>query len=72
MLKLSIFFFLFLVHFIAFVPCDGFLYELDGRKSGPVNHGPTSADTVLQDAVKVRNTYAVWKRLATDKKILAE
>lgn len=41
------------LHFIAFVSVDGDLYELDGRKSGPVNHGPTSPDTLLQDAVKV-------------------
>jgi ubiquitin carboxyl-terminal hydrolase L3 len=32
---------------------DGCLYELDGRKPGPVNHGATSPDTLLQDAVKV-------------------
>lgn len=26
-------------HFIAFVEKDGFLYELDGRKKEPINHG---------------------------------
>mmetsp|Transcript_5826 Transcript_5826/g.17437 ORF Transcript_5826/g.17437 Transcript_5826/m.17437 type:complete len:230 (-) Transcript_5826:1601-2290(-) len=40
-------------HFISFVHRDGQLVELDGRKSAPVNHGPTSADTLLEDACKV-------------------
>ena len=32
---------------------DGSLYELDGRKSFPINHGASSAETLLQDACKV-------------------
>ena len=39
--------------FICFVEREGSLYELDGRKAGPVNHGPTTPDTLLQDAAKV-------------------
>nr|XP_053652638.1 ubiquitin carboxyl-terminal hydrolase isozyme L3-like [Cherax quadricarinatus] len=35
-------------HFIALVEVEGNLYELDGRRKFPVNHGPTSADTLLQ------------------------
>ena len=42
-----------LVHFIAFVAVDGDLYELDGRKAGPVNHGSCSPDEVLQKSVAV-------------------
>ncbi|KAF7286046.1 ubiquitin carboxyl-terminal hydrolase [Rhynchophorus ferrugineus] len=40
-------------HFVAFVEKDGHLYELDGRKDFPINHGPTSQDTFLEDAAKV-------------------
>lgn len=40
-------------HFIAFVHKDGNLYELDGRKAFPVNHGPTTPDTLLEDASKI-------------------
>lgn len=40
-------------HFIAFVHKDGTLYELDGRKAFPINHGPTTPDSLLEDAAKV-------------------
>ncbi|XP_046390864.1 ubiquitin carboxyl-terminal hydrolase isozyme L3 isoform X2 [Ischnura elegans] len=40
-------------HFVAFVNKDGQLFELDGRKSCPINHGKTSDATLLQDAAKV-------------------
>lgn len=35
-------------HFIAFVNFNGQLYELDGRRSFPINRGPTSAETLLE------------------------
>lgn len=35
-------------HFVALVEKDGHLYELDGRKEFPVNHGPTSEATFLE------------------------
>lgn len=44
-------------HFVAFVQKDGSLYELDGRKSFPINHGPTTEDTFLEDAAKVCQQY---------------
>lgn len=37
-------------HFICFSHVDGQLYELDGRKRFPINHGATTADTLLEDA----------------------
>eukprot|EP00898_Chlorokybus_atmophyticus_P001266 jgi/Chlat1/213/Chrsp1S00212 len=41
------------LHFVCFVCIDGSLYELDGRKPHPVNHGPSSPETLLKDAAKV-------------------
>lgn len=40
-------------HFIALVNVDGHIYELDGRKKFPINHGATSEDSFLQDGAKV-------------------
>lgn len=40
-------------HFVTFVHKDGKLYELDGRKSFPIEHGPTTSKTFLEDAAKV-------------------
>lgn len=35
-------------HFVAFSCVKGDLYELDGRKKFPINHGPSSPETLLQ------------------------
>ncbi|CAH0626920.1 unnamed protein product [Chrysodeixis includens] len=40
-------------HFVTFVHKDGQLFELDGRKSLPINHGPTTPERLLEDAAKV-------------------
>lgn len=41
------------LHFVALVERGGQLWELDGRKSGPVNHGPTSKQTLLQVRIQL-------------------
>lgn len=33
--------------------CLDALYELDGRKKFPINHGTSSPDTILRDTVSV-------------------
>lgn len=38
-------------HFVAFVPKNGHLYELDGRKGTPINHGAVDASEVLEKCV---------------------
>ncbi|KAG0526878.1 hypothetical protein BDA96_06G183700 [Sorghum bicolor] len=40
-------------HYICFSCVDGELYELDGGTSQPIPHGPSTPDTLLQDAAKV-------------------
>ncbi|KAL0329445.1 UNVERIFIED_CONTAM: Ubiquitin carboxyl-terminal hydrolase 3 [Sesamum radiatum] len=40
-------------HFICFTCVNGQLYELDGRRAGPITHGASSPSTLLQDAAKV-------------------
>ena len=41
------------LHFVALTHVDGDIYEFDGRKPFPINHGPSSADTFLKDAAQV-------------------
>jgi len=40
-------------HFICLSHIDGHLYELDGRKNYPINHGVSSSETLLTDACRV-------------------
>ncbi|KOC67448.1 Ubiquitin carboxyl-terminal hydrolase [Habropoda laboriosa] len=44
-------------HFVALIHKNGVLYELDGRKSAPINHGSTSPETLLEDAARVCKEY---------------
>ncbi|XP_043286930.1 ubiquitin carboxyl-terminal hydrolase isozyme L3-like [Venturia canescens] len=44
-------------HFVAFVHKDGSLYELDGSRPTPINHGPSTKETLLEDAAEVCKAY---------------
>jgi len=44
-------------HFICFVQVEDYLYELDGDKAFPINHGPTTEDSFLKDAGKIIKTH---------------
>ena len=45
-------------HFIAFVEHDGRLYELDGRKSGPVDCGKIDGDFLSVSELATENLKA--------------
>ena len=45
------------LHFVALVQKHGKLWELDGRKSFPIDHGPSSPDSLLSDAAKVAKQF---------------
>jgi ubiquitin carboxyl-terminal hydrolase L5 len=40
-------------HFIAYVPINNRLYELDGLREGPIDLGPCSADAWLNEVKPV-------------------
>ncbi|KAJ8028827.1 Ubiquitin carboxyl-terminal hydrolase isozyme L3 [Holothuria leucospilota] len=40
-------------HFIALIHKDGSIYEMDGRKPFPINHGTTTDSTFLSNAAQV-------------------
>eukprot|EP01137_Pigoraptor_chileana_P024080 Opistho-2@91456 len=41
------------LHFIAFADVDGHIYEFDGRKPFPINHGTRTSDSLLRDAAPI-------------------
>ncbi|EGR32633.1 hypothetical protein IMG5_076630 [Ichthyophthirius multifiliis] len=44
-------------HFVCLVSKNGILYELDGMKEFPINHGNTSKDSFLVDVARVFNEF---------------
>ena len=44
-------------HFVCFIEKGGRLWELDGRKATPIDHGPTTPETLLADAAKVMRQF---------------
>merc|ERR1712150_107195 len=42
-----------ITHFVALVNVGGGLYEMDGRKDGPIHHGKTTTETFLADSCRV-------------------
>jgi ubiquitin carboxyl-terminal hydrolase L3 len=59
------------LHFIAFVHKDGYLYELDGRKSFPINHGPSSKETLLEDSAKIIQEFFSRNKESNDFSMMA-
>ena len=49
-------------HFVCFVHANGRLYELDGMKGAPVDHGATNEGSLLADAAQVVKTEFFAKR----------
>lgn len=45
------------LHFICLANVEGHIYDLDGRKPFPINCGPTTDETFLQDASAVCKEY---------------
>ncbi|KAL1130907.1 hypothetical protein AAG570_012148 [Ranatra chinensis] len=47
-------------HFVAFVQKEGSLYELDGRKAFPINHGSSNPDTFVEVIEKIMLRLFLW------------
>ncbi|KAJ1929245.1 Ubiquitin carboxyl-terminal hydrolase isozyme L3 [Tieghemiomyces parasiticus] len=45
------------LHFVCLVRHGDRLFELDGRKKAPVDHGPSAADSFLTDAARVAREF---------------
>lgn len=44
-------------HFICFIEKDGDVYELDGGKAFPINHGPSSGDLLSAAAEAIKKNF---------------
>eukprot|EP01136_Pigoraptor_vietnamica_P012224 Opistho-1_new@51921 len=45
------------LHFICFADVDGHVYEFDGRKPFPINHGKRTSDSLLRDVAPVIQSF---------------
>lgn len=60
------------LHFVAFVQHDGKLYELDGRRAGPICHSSScSKKTFLTDVARVIQTEYIEKSDAVNFSVMA-
>jgi len=48
-------------HFICFTMVDSHLYEFDGSRKFPINHGPTTRQQMVKDATRVIKTNFIDK-----------
>jgi len=48
-------------HFLCFTMVDSYLYELDGTRKFPINHGKTTRQQMVQHAAKVIHTNFIDK-----------
>ena len=59
------------LHFVAFVQHDGKLYELDGRRAGPICHSSCSKSTFLTDVARVIQCENIEKSNALNFSLMA-
>ncbi|GJJ72948.1 ubiquitin carboxyl-terminal hydrolase L3 [Entomortierella parvispora] len=45
------------LHYVCLIERDGHLYELDGNKPYPINHGPTTKDNFLANSLRVAKEF---------------
>mmetsp|Transcript_1699 Transcript_1699/g.3191 ORF Transcript_1699/g.3191 Transcript_1699/m.3191 type:complete len:253 (-) Transcript_1699:56-814(-) len=45
------------MHFITFIEKDGDLYEMDGGKAFPINHGPTGGDFMVAACKVIKDNF---------------
>ena len=59
------------LHFVAFVSREGHLWELDGRKLGPIDHGASSSESILKDVATVIKKIFVEKTNSVNFSLMA-
>lgn len=59
------------LHFVAFVEHEGGLWELDGRRAGPVYHGETTPQSLLHNVATVVKAEYINKSDSNDFSLMA-